>query len=154
MRTGRVTIEVSSLDPAVARAHDGVVALGGFVSGSDQSTENEQAAASVTFRVPADRSDDALAAVRDLATATRTLHVETEAVTNQVIDLGARITNLRATEGALQVIMLKVVTPEREIPRDGVVEASFVPISRRPPCAHRAPSVDPSSSASSPALSR
>jgi len=38
---------------------------------------------------------------------TRNLHVETEAVTNQVIDLGARITNLRATEAALQAIMVK-----------------------------------------------
>src|SRR6185503_2421265 len=42
-----------------------------------------------------------------LATATRNLHVETEAVTNQVVDLGARITNLRATEAALQAIMVK-----------------------------------------------
>ena len=37
--------------------------------------------------------------------ATRGLQVATEAVTNQVVDLAARITNLRATEAALQKIM-------------------------------------------------
>jgi uncharacterized protein DUF4349 len=107
IRTGTLTIEVDDLDAAVAAARDRVAAVGGFVSGSDQSSATEEAAAAVTFRIPAGRWDDALAAVRDLGRATRALHVETEAVTNQVVDLGARITNLRATEAALQGIMTK-----------------------------------------------
>jgi Domain of unknown function (DUF4349) len=105
IRTGQLTIEVGDLDAAVAQARRKVEAVGGFVSGSDRTSDGDSAAASATFRIPADRWDDALAAVEGLATATRNLHVETEAVTNQVIDLGARITNLRATEAALQKIM-------------------------------------------------
>jgi uncharacterized protein DUF4349 len=105
IRTGQLTIEVGDLDAAVAQARAKVEAVGGFVSGSDRTSDGESAAASATFRIPADRWDDALAAVQGLATATRNLHVETAAVTNQVIDLGARITNLRATEAALQKIM-------------------------------------------------
>jgi hypothetical protein len=107
IRTGQLTIEVRSLDEAVAAARDRVTAAGGSVSGSDQSTDADQAAAAVTYRVPAARWDDVLAAVRGLGTATRNLHVETAAVTNQVVDLAARITNLRATEAALQAIMVK-----------------------------------------------
>jgi Flp pilus assembly pilin Flp len=105
IRTGELEIEVGDLDAAVSAARSRVVAVGGYISGSDQSADGGEAAAAVTFRVPADRWDDALTAVRGLATGTRKLHVETEAVTNQVIDLGARITNLRATEAAFQKIM-------------------------------------------------
>jgi len=105
IRTGQLAIEVSDVDAAVRAARERIAALGGFVSGSDQSADGGDAGASVTFRVPADRWDDALAAVQGLAARTRDLHVETEAVTNQVVDLGARIANLRATEAALQKIM-------------------------------------------------
>jgi hypothetical protein len=55
--------------------------------------------------VPADRWDEALDGIRGLAAHVRQLQVETEAVTGQVVDLGARITNLRASEAALQKIM-------------------------------------------------
>jgi len=107
IRTGQLTIEVGDLDAATAAARERVVAAGGYVSGSDQTAGGDDASAAVTFRIPASRWDDALAAVQGLATRTRNLHVETEAVTNQVVDLGARITNLRATEAALQAIMVK-----------------------------------------------
>ena len=107
IRTGQLTIEVGDLDAATAAARERVVAAGGYVSGSDQTAGGDDASAAVTFRIPASRWDDALAAVQGLATTTRNLHVETEAVTTQVVDLGARITNLRATEAALQAIMVK-----------------------------------------------
>jgi uncharacterized protein DUF4349 len=107
IRTGQLTIEVGNLDDAVAAARDRVLAVGGYVSSSDQSTDSDQAAAAVRFRIPAARWDDALAAIQGVGAATRSLHVETEAITNQVIDLGARISNLRATEAALQAIMVK-----------------------------------------------
>jgi hypothetical protein len=121
IRTGELEIEVRDLEAAVSAARSRVVAVGGYISGSDQSATGDEGAAAVTFRIPADRWDDALAAVRGLATATRNLHVETEAVTNQVIDLGARITNLRATEAALQKIMAQaskipdVLTVQKEL---------------------------------------
>ena len=107
IRTGQLTIEVGDLDAATKAARERVIAAGGYVSGSDQTAGGDDASAAVTFRIPAGRWDDALAAVQGLATTTRNLHVETEAVTTQVVDLGARITNLRATEAALQAIMVK-----------------------------------------------
>ena len=104
IRTGQLEIEVTDLGAAVAGARSRMIALGGYVSSSEEQAGDE-ATATVTFRVPADRWDDALAAVRGVASETRHQQVQTQAVTNQVIDLGARITNLRATEAALQAIM-------------------------------------------------
>ncbi|HET9345185.1 MAG TPA: DUF4349 domain-containing protein [Candidatus Limnocylindrales bacterium] len=104
IRTGQLEIEVADLDAAVAGARSGVIAVGGYVSSSEERA-GDDAAATVTFRVPADRWDDALDAVRGVGGSTRHLQVQTQAVTGQVIDLGARITNLRATEAALQAIM-------------------------------------------------
>src|SRR5262245_8253024 len=82
IRTGQLTIEVASLDDAVVTARTRVLAVGGYVSGSDQSADSDQAAAAVTFRIPAGRWDDALTAVEGVGAATRSLHVETAAVTN------------------------------------------------------------------------
>jgi hypothetical protein len=105
IRTGQLELEVADLATAVQAAATAVSSVGGYVSGSEESAEGEDARASVTYRIPADRWDEALSAIRGLATAIRHVQVETEAVTNQVVDLGARIANLRATEAALQKIM-------------------------------------------------
>jgi prepilin signal peptidase PulO-like enzyme (type II secretory pathway) len=82
-----------------------VLAVGGYVSSSDESSSGPSATASAVYRVPANRWDEALDGIRGLATKIRQLQVQTEAVTSQVVDLGARITNLRASEAALQKIM-------------------------------------------------
>jgi hypothetical protein len=105
IRTGQLEVEVADLAAAVRAASDRVSSVGGYVSGSEESTEGQDGRASVTYRIPADRWDETLSEIRGLATAIRHVHVETEAVTNQVVDLGARIANLRATEAALQKIM-------------------------------------------------
>lgn len=110
IRTGELELEVPDLDAAVAEANGRVNGLGGYVSASEQSAAGARSAASVTYRIPADRWDAALAKIREGSLATKRLQVSTEAVTNQVVDLGARITNLRATEGSLQVIMAKATT--------------------------------------------
>ena len=107
VRTGQLEIVVPDLRPAVADAGKRVTAVGGYVSSSEESASGEDASASVVYRIPADRWDDALVAVRGLATDTRHAQVQTEVVTSQVVDLGARIANLRASEAALQAIMVK-----------------------------------------------
>lgn len=105
IRTGHLEIEVGDLTAAVASARTRILAVGGYVSASDESASDEQASASATYRIPANRWDDALEGIRGLASEVRGQQVETEAVTAQVVDLGARTTNLRASEAALQSIM-------------------------------------------------
>jgi hypothetical protein len=117
IRTGTLEIVVPDLGAAVTGAAQRVTALGGYVSSSEETSSGDpaptsggSAGASVVYRIPADRWDAALAGVRGLATETRHAQVQTEAVTSQVVDLAARITNLRATEAALQAIMVKATT--------------------------------------------
>jgi hypothetical protein len=109
IRTGQLEIVVADLHAAVAAADKRVTAVGGYVGSSDETASGSESKASVVYRIPADRWDDALGAVRGLASQTLHAQVQTEAVTNQVVDLGARITNLRASEAALQAIMAKAV---------------------------------------------
>jgi hypothetical protein len=105
VKTGTMRLEVSDLS-VLARARTTVVGLGGYVSASEQSSGGERKAASVTYRLPAARWDEALDALKAIGKVTeeRTQAVE---VTGQVLDLGARIENLRASERALQAIMAR-----------------------------------------------
>jgi hypothetical protein len=105
IKTGTLSLQVTGLDAAVTAASQKVDALGGYVSGSDRSGDGENAEASLTFRIPAARWDEALAALRGLADKVLLERSSTEDVTGQVVDLGARIKNLEATERALQAIM-------------------------------------------------
>ena len=105
IKTGTLLLRVTGLDAAVTAATQKVDELGGYASASDRSGDGENAAASITFRIPAARWDEALAALRGLADKVLTERSSTEDVTRQVIDLGARIRNLEATERALQAIM-------------------------------------------------
>jgi len=107
VRTGTLELEVTSLAPTVASAGNIVTAAGGYVSGSDESAAADDASASVVYRIPATAWDRTLAGIRGLASVVRHQQVTTEEVTGQVVDLGAHIANLRATEAALQAIMAR-----------------------------------------------
>jgi hypothetical protein len=105
IKTGNMTLQVAGMDAAIAAATQQIDALGGYASASERYGEGESAYASITFRIPADRWDDALTGLRGLAEKVLDERTGTQDVTDQVVDLGARITNLRATETALQGIM-------------------------------------------------
>ena len=105
IKTGSLSLQVSGLDAAVDAATKQITALGGYASGSDREGDGEDATASITFRIPAARWDEALTGLRHLADKVLAERSGTEDVTRQVVDLGARIKNLEATEKALQAIM-------------------------------------------------
>ena len=105
VRTGSISIEVPKIDPALDAVRTAIVGLGGYVSASDQSNSTDQASASVTYRVPVARWQDALDAVQKIATKVDSAKSNAVEVTGQVLDLGARIDNLQTTERALQTIM-------------------------------------------------
>jgi Domain of unknown function (DUF4349) len=105
IKTGEIALQVAGLDPALTSANQLIVGLGGYSSGSERFGDGDRAQASVTYRVPAARWDEALAGIRGLAEKVLTERSSTQDVTSQVVDLGARIANLQATERALQAIM-------------------------------------------------
>jgi hypothetical protein len=107
VKTGSMALEVTDLDKAVSQAQSTIVGMGGNVSQSSSSGEKDSAVATVEYRVPVARWDDALAAMRALGTRVISEQTDSTDATAQVIDLDARISNLQATESALQSIMAR-----------------------------------------------
>jgi hypothetical protein len=112
IKTGTLSLEVAAIDDALAGASGKIAALGGYVSGSDRKGDGDQVVATVTYRIPAAQWDQVLVALRGLATKVLAEQSQTQDVTSDVLDLGARITNLQATEAALQAIMAKATKIE------------------------------------------
>jgi hypothetical protein len=104
IRTGQLQLQVDDVANATARARAAIAGIGGYIGSSQISREGDDIYATVTYRIPSDRWDEGLEALRALAT--EVLYEQTDAVevTSQIVDLDARITNLRASERALQAI--------------------------------------------------
>jgi hypothetical protein len=103
IKTGEVTLEVTSVAAATGSIRAMTTSLGGYVGGSQAGTDADSA--TLTLRIPADRFDDALAALREmdgeiLAEATRE-----QDVTGEVVDLRARIANLEASEASYRELV-------------------------------------------------
>ncbi len=109
IKTGTLALRVGGIDAATDQASAKIAALGGYVSGSQRSGDGESAVATVTYRIPAAHWDDALVALRGVADKVVAEQTQSAEVTGQVLDLGARIANLQATERALQTIMDRAI---------------------------------------------
>jgi hypothetical protein len=107
IKTGTMSIQVTGLDAAISAVSQKVSALGGYASGSERQGDGDAAYATVTYRIPAASWDEALASIRGQAVKVLGEQSGTQDVTGQVLDLGARIRNLQATESALQAIMTR-----------------------------------------------
>ena len=110
IKTGTLTLEVDDVNAAVAAASARIAGLGGYVSGSSQSGAGDDVKASITYRIPADRWEDALLALRGMATTVVAEQTQTDDVSGQVVDLAARVRNLEATERAVQEVMDRATT--------------------------------------------
>lgn len=105
IKTGTLTLQVDDIVASVTTATQRIDALNGYVSGSARTGTGENAQATIAFRIPAARWDEALTAVRSIKGEVVEERSTTEDVTSQVVDIGARIRNLQVTEQALQAIM-------------------------------------------------
>ena len=107
VKTGQMTLEVANLDSVVSQAQSTIAGLGGYVASSSRSGSEGSASETVTYRFPVAHWDDALAALRKLASKTVTEQTDSSDVSTQAIDLDARLSNLKTTESALQAIMAR-----------------------------------------------
>ena len=116
IREGDLTVEVAekTFDQAWTRAFDIARRFGGSVLTSSRGTgdivplrESEQAAFGlITVRVPSDRFEEALNAMRGLGDV-RSDRTSAQDVTEEFVDLSSRLRNLRAQEDALLRLMRK-----------------------------------------------
>jgi hypothetical protein len=107
---GSLDLEVADVDASVSQAEALIKSLGGHVAGSRASDSGDGKSAYVTYRIPAARWSEALSGLKGLATRVANEQTSSEDVTAQVVDLDARLANLRATETALQWIMARATT--------------------------------------------
>jgi hypothetical protein len=105
VRTGNLQLEIEDVAAALAAARREISQLGGYVAGSDEYDQGESRWASVAYRVPVERFSEALATLRGLADRVVRESTQSSEVTATVVDLDARISNLRASEQALVEIM-------------------------------------------------
>ncbi len=102
--TGSIQLVVSDLPTALARAKAAVLAVGGYIGASQESNDGDKPVATITYRIPASRWEDAIGDLRDLSTKVVAEQTQASEVGGQLVDLDARIRNLQASEASLQEI--------------------------------------------------
>ncbi len=99
--TGSLDLLVDDLDAALAKGRTTVLATGGYIGGSDESRTDETRSAVISYRIPASRWEDALTGLRGIAKAVAGEKTQAAEVGGQIVDLEARLRNLRASEQVL-----------------------------------------------------
>ena len=99
VRYGNLSLEVNDVDDALGRVTTIIDSAGGYISSSSRSGEGEYLYLSVTLRVPAAEFSAVMASLRSEG---EVLYedIYSYEVTMQVLDLEARLENLRASEDA------------------------------------------------------
>ncbi len=106
IKNADLSMEVSSVRDAESSIRTRVGELGGYIVRVETSgTDSDQMTARITFRVPADRFEEALAGVQGLAQKVHSRSVSGDDVTEEFVDLDARLRNLEATRDRLITLL-------------------------------------------------
>jgi hypothetical protein len=124
VRTGQASIEVDSLEPSMAELRRIVQRAGGFVAdASIQSGRKQLRTATLELKVPASRFDELTEGLEPLGRL-QFVNVGAEDVSEEFVDLTARVTNGRRLEDRLVELLRTrtgklqdVLTVERELAR-------------------------------------
>ena len=112
VRTGDVSLVVEDVPSAVDEITSTAVGFAGYVVSSSVWKEGERMVGSITVRVPVERFEDAMRALRELAVDVTSEQTSSKDVTEEYVDLTAQLENLEATEAQLLRIMEKAETVE------------------------------------------
>lgn len=109
IRTAELRMRVENVDAAESGLKANVDKLGGYVLSADKTGTGESASVRITFRVPAERFEDALAATQALAKVVDAKKETGQDVTEEYVDLDAQLRNLEATRARLLTFLDKAV---------------------------------------------
>ncbi|GAH25699.1 unnamed protein product, partial [marine sediment metagenome] len=98
VRTAEIALVVNDVAIALDRVTDLAENLGGYVVSSKRWKEEERLAGIITIRVPAEDFGDAMEALRKLAVDVTHEDTSSKDVTEEYVDLSAKLKNLEATE--------------------------------------------------------
>jgi len=99
--TGALQLVVADLPQALAKGRAAVAAVGGYIGASQESNADDRSVATISYRIPADRWEEVIASLRGLATEVVFEQTQATEVGGQLVDLEARLRNLRASEDSL-----------------------------------------------------
>lgn len=108
IRTAELSMIVSDTEPMLKAITTLVVSAGGYVADAKTWRENEQLRARVTVRIPAEKLDSTLEAIKKLAVRIERESVGGKDVTEEFSDLNAQLVNLEATEKELRELLTEV----------------------------------------------
>jgi hypothetical protein len=108
IRTADLSVVVTDAAQAQQSVTDTVSALGGYIADSSTWREGDQLRARMTVRVPAEKLDALLAAIKGSAVRVQQENVKGQDVTEEYTDLNAQLTNLEATEKELRTLLADV----------------------------------------------
>lgn len=103
IKTGEVTLEVTSVATAVGQLRAMALELDGYVG--DSSAGGAEDAATLTLRIPADRFDAAIERLHAMDATLRAEATKEQDVTGSLVDLQARIRNLEASEQQYRLLV-------------------------------------------------
>jgi hypothetical protein len=101
VRTANLSLVVEDTEETLEAIEDLAAELGGYISNLNARRVNEQLAATVTLRVPAVSFDEARERVKGLATELENENVSGQDVSEEYVDLEARLRNLERVEEEL-----------------------------------------------------
>ena len=110
IKTGEISLEVPNVTTAVARVRAMALDLGGYVGGSQAGTRDEPA--TLTLRIPADTFEEALTRLHALDGDVVVEATKEQDVTSTIVDLEARLANLKASETQYRVLLGQAVKIE------------------------------------------
>ena len=110
VRTGNMAAVVEDVSAALDRIAKLGYDLGGYVVSSQRWEEEQRLLGFLSVRVPAEHFDQAMQAIRGLAVEIRSETTSSQDVTEEYVDLKAKLQNLEATEKQLLKIMEKAET--------------------------------------------
>ena len=107
VRTGSITMEVDDISKAQADIAEMAAQYQGYVVSSSLNANKEQPSGFISFRVPADKFNDALVKLRALAIKVTYENTNSQDVTEQYTDLKAQLSNYEATEAQYLELLRK-----------------------------------------------
>jgi hypothetical protein len=115
IRNGMLVLQVEQVREAESTIRATADRLGGFVVSSETSGDDDYLTARIVFRVPSERFDEALGGVSGIAHKVLSRSVSGEDVTEEFVDLEARLRTLEATQQRLLDLLARSASVEEAL---------------------------------------
>jgi len=105
IRMGDISLLVEDTEESLTKIEALALELGGFVTNSNSWKVNDALHATITIRVPAESFDEARRRIKEGALEVQSENTSAQDVTEEYVDLEARLTYLEETEGELRELL-------------------------------------------------